>query len=292
MDDAIERSRQLRQDGLGSLLAYRAIIRSYSTESVEDELTEAEAPAPTAELLLLTTALRADIALRAGRWDEAIGWFQRSSEQLRSIPGSIPINTPCWLPWVLAAAGRQREAAAALAEARMVPEHAWYAFRAVLATGAEALLAQDPDGIDSAIGPASGQWPIDTAALRVIAAHVLGGPHRTRWLREALDAYQAAGATLDANRVRKALREAGGAVPRRRSTARQVPPVLASAGVTAREVEVLRLVGLGLPNAEIARRLYVSVRTVEAHVSSLLAKLMARNRAELARRSASLGLDT
>jgi DNA-binding CsgD family transcriptional regulator len=291
VDDAIERSRLLCQDGLGSLLAYRAIIRSYSTESVEDELTEAEAPAPTAELLLLTAALRADIALRAGRWDEAIGWLQRTSEQLRSIPGSIPINAPCWLPWALAAAGRKRDAAAALVEAKMMPEHAWYAFRAVLAAGAEALLAEDPDGIDSAIGPASGQWPIDTAALRVIAAHVLGGPHRTRWLREALDAYQAVGATLDADRARKALREAGGAVPRRRRTT-DVPPTLASAGVTEREVEVLRLVGLGLPNAEIAHRLYVSVRTVEAHVSSLLSKLAARNRAELARRGASLGLDS
>ena len=291
VDDAIERSRELRQDGVGSLLAYRAIIRSYSMESVEDELTEAEAPAPTAGLLLLTAALRADIALRAGRWDEAIGWLQRASEQLRSIPGAIPLNAPCWLPWVLAAAGRKREAAAALVEAKTMPDRAWYAFRAVLVTGAEALLAQDPDGIDSAIGPASSQWPIDTAALRVIAAHVLGGPHRTRWLREALDAYEAAGAALDADRVRKALREAGGAVPRRRRTA-GVPPALASAGVTAREVEVLRLVGLGLPNAEIAHRLYVSVRTVEAHVSSLLAKLTARNRAELARRSGSLGLDS
>ena len=38
---------------------------------------------------------------------------------------------------------------------------------------------------------------------------------------------------------------------------------------------MLRLVGDGLPNAEIAQRLYVSVRTVEAHVSSLLTKLQA-----------------
>ena len=45
---------------------------------------------------------------------------------------------------------------------------------------------------------------------------------------------------------------------------------------------MLRLLGDGLPNAEIAPRLYVSVRTVEAHVSSLLAKLGARNRAQLA----------
>ena len=102
-----------------------------------------------------------------------------------------------------------------------------------------------------------------------------------RWLREALDLYDAAGASLEADRVRQALRDAGGAVPRRRRAAVPVPPNLAKHGVTAREAEVLRLIGQGLPNAEIAQRLYVSIRTVEAHTSSLLSKLNARSRAEL-----------
>ena len=70
-----------------------------------------------------------------------------------------------------------------------------------------------------------------------------------------------------------------------------IPAELAQAGVTAREVEVLRLIGRGLPNAEIGQRLYISVRTVEAHVSSLLNKLGARNRGELTLRSASIDFD-
>jgi DNA-binding NarL/FixJ family response regulator len=41
---------------------------------------------------------------------------------------------------------------------------------------------------------------------------------------------------------------------------------------------------------EIGERLYVSVRTAEKHVSSLLAKLGARNRADLARRAGSIDL--
>ena len=70
-----------------------------------------------------------------------------------------------------------------------------------------------------------------------------------------------------------------------------MPTELAAAGVTAREVEVLQLIGKGLPNAEIAQRLYVSVRTVEAHVSSLLGKLAARNRGELTLRTTSIDFD-
>jgi DNA-binding NarL/FixJ family response regulator len=60
-----------------------------------------------------------------------------------------------------------------------------------------------------------------------------------------------------------------------------VPPSLRAAGVTAREAEVLTLVAEGLSNHEIAERLFVSVRTVETHVSRLLAKLAATDRTRL-----------
>jgi predicted ATPase/class 3 adenylate cyclase/DNA-binding CsgD family transcriptional regulator len=54
-------------------------------------------------------------------------------------------------------------------------------------------------------------------------------------------------------------------------------------GVTPKEGEVLELLGEHLTNAEIAARLYVSERTVESHVSSLLRKFQVANRHELAR---------
>ncbi|MFI5531713.1 response regulator [Kitasatospora sp. NPDC051853] len=52
--------------------------------------------------------------------------------------------------------------------------------------------------------------------------------------------------------------------------------------LTAREREVLALVGAGLPNAGIARRLHVVEGTVKAHVSSVLARLGVANRAAAA----------
>ena len=53
-------------------------------------------------------------------------------------------------------------------------------------------------------------------------------------------------------------------------------------GVTRREAEVLDALGDRLTNAEIASRLYLSGRTVESHVSSLLRKLGVTSRLELA----------
>jgi DNA-binding NarL/FixJ family response regulator len=52
-------------------------------------------------------------------------------------------------------------------------------------------------------------------------------------------------------------------------------------GITAREREVLRLIGQGLSNTEIAGHLVISMATVKTHVGQLLAKLHARDRAQL-----------
>ncbi len=57
-----------------------------------------------------------------------------------------------------------------------------------------------------------------------------------------------------------------------------------------RELEVLRMIALGLTNAEIGERLFVSVRTIETHRSHIHQKLNVRTRAELVRRAREAGL--
>jgi DNA-binding NarL/FixJ family response regulator len=54
-----------------------------------------------------------------------------------------------------------------------------------------------------------------------------------------------------------------------------------SGRLTAREIEVLTHIGRGLSNDQIAAHLTISVKTVKTHVSHLLTKLAARDRAQL-----------
>ncbi|GGB82884.1 LuxR family transcriptional regulator [Knoellia flava TL1] len=61
-----------------------------------------------------------------------------------------------------------------------------------------------------------------------------------------------------------------------------VAPVQPIEPITDREEEVLALVARGRTNAEIAAELYVGLSTVKTHVASLMTKLGARNRVEIA----------
>jgi DNA-binding NarL/FixJ family response regulator len=62
------------------------------------------------------------------------------------------------------------------------------------------------------------------------------------------------------------------------------------AGLTSREVEVLGLVAEGLTNAQVAHRLFLSPRTVEAHLASIYHKLGVSSRAAATRFALEHGL--
>lgn len=67
-------------------------------------------------------------------------------------------------------------------------------------------------------------------------------------------------------------------------------PESAASDLSERETDVLRLIALGHTNAEIAEKLYISVRTVETHRAHIQQKLGVSSRAELVRSALSRGL--
>jgi DNA-binding NarL/FixJ family response regulator len=95
--------------------------------------------------------------------------------------------------------------------------------------------------------------------------------------REALAIFEQLGAGAAAQDLRRRMRAIGvRKVPRgARASTRRDPH-----GLTRREAEILSLMSAGLRNAAIARRLFLSTRTVDHHVSAILTKLGVRSRVE------------
>jgi DNA-binding CsgD family transcriptional regulator len=119
--------------------------------------------------------------------------------------------------------------------------------------------------------------PYRTAQTRLMLAQVLG--HRDREVagaeaRTALAIFEDLGASRDADAAAALMRALGIKAARTgpKNTGR----------LTGREQEVLALLGEGLSNPEIARRLFLSRKTVEHHVARILSKLGLRGRAEAA----------
>lgn len=106
-------------------------------------------------------------------------------------------------------------------------------------------------------------------------------------LRRSLEILERLGAVPLAGMVRRKLRAGGvrGIARGAQARHRQNPQ-----GLTTRELAVLALVTQGLRNADIARRLFVSEKTVDHHVSAILGKLGVRSRGEAAAAAHRLGL--
>ena len=130
---------------------------------------------------------------------------------------------------------------------------------------------------------ATAQMPGEVAAVRLELARLAAGDRPTVAIAEAkaaltvLDDIGDRRRADDAAALLRSLGATGQPGPKRRTT------------LTRREEEVLDLIGHGLTNAEIGERLFISPKTVEHHVTRLLAKLGLRSRAEAAAHVARAG---
>ncbi len=139
----------------------------------------------------------------------------------------------------------------------------------------------------------SGRWDEAADWWRVRGSGYQGGlvaalSGNERMVRSALETFGGVDAPAAAARVRTQLRASGArGVPRGPR-----PRTVESGGLTPRQVEVLRLLSEGLTNAEIAAALVISRRTVDHHVSAVLARLGAANRVEAASLARARGFTT
>jgi DNA-binding CsgD family transcriptional regulator/tetratricopeptide (TPR) repeat protein len=155
---------------------------------------------------------------------------------------------------------------------------------------AEAVVAGRAGDVDAALGLllrgdevlADVSW-FRHCAHRLVAEAALadGWGDPVAWLTDALRFFDRNGDQRLASACRSLLRKAGAPVPRRRAEEVVSSAPLRALGLTARELEVLRLLGEGLSNKDIGARLYLSPRTVERHIASLTAKAGVSRRSEL-----------
>ena len=111
------------------------------------------------------------------------------------------------------------------------------------------------------------------AALRAGASGFLTKEVEPRDLRKAIEAVASGEALLSPSVTRRVVATFAG-----RPTPRASPPVTE---LTAREVEVVRLVAAGLDNVGVAARLVISPLTAKTHVTRALGKLGLRDRVQL-----------
>ena len=121
------------------------------------------------------------------------------------------------------------------------------------------------------------RMPFEVARTRLLLAGTLHDHDRDSAVAEAratLDGFEALGAASDADAAAGLLRSLGVRAARGGRGC--------GAELTRRERDVLELLGEGLSNRELAERLFLTRKTVEHHVRSVLSKLGLRSRAQAA----------
>jgi len=247
------------------------------------------------------TALIALGRLRVRRGDpgadellgEALELASRSGTLQRLAPVRCLRAEQAWLAGDLERAGAEAAAAFELAQRK---QHPWF-------LGELAYWRWQAGDLPAGIKPAAlaAPWALQIAGRWREAADAwtaLGCPYESARARmegdtaaqlAALETFERLGARPISERLRQQMRKDGvRGVPRgpRQATRDN------RAGLTAREMEVLRLVAEGCANSEIARRLSRSPRTVDHHLAAILEKLGAATRTEAVAAAYRLGVLT
>ena len=130
----------------------------------------------------------------------------------------------------------------------------------------------------------SGDWQGAANAWQALGcpyerASMLGWYGGASEQREALAVFEQLGAAPAAQMLRKQMRASGvQGIPRGSRISTRLDPH----GLTKREAEILQLLAQGLRNSAIAKKLFLSTKTVDHHVSSILTKLGVPSRAAAA----------
>jgi DNA-binding CsgD family transcriptional regulator len=291
-----EASRRFHLATLPMALIFQATAHAIRGEEqdMEARITEAVALAPDDQDVVGCAwgHCRATLSLLAGDLGQAHAQMATGAGLMLSSPATIaPPFLGLW-PLLGALLDRDAEQAAARVRAAHGTRHLMVA---ALLGYADAILAGRrgrPGDAEAAFAAADRQmgplmaWYRQYARRLAAEAALDGGwGEPVAWLREAAAYFAARGDDQVAAACRGLLRRAGAPVPRYRPG--ELPGRLRALGVTEREADVLKLVAQGLGNREIAERMFLSPRTVEKHVASLLAKTGLR-RAQLAGYSAGL----
>jgi ATP/maltotriose-dependent transcriptional regulator MalT len=216
----------------------------------------------------LAPLVRAELALDRG---DAAGAAHEAERALRRLPeAGVTERAPALEALVRArlAAGEPDAAREAAAQLRSIASRSGTPASAGAASFAEGVLAA-----------ATGSWEEarpafeDAVDLYARAGGRWEAAHARRQLARTLRALgHDEAAEREARAADEALRTLGASTTASEATK-------APAGLTAREVEVLRLVARGRSNQEIATELVLSVRTVERHIANIYDKIGASGRA-------------
>jgi DNA-binding CsgD family transcriptional regulator/tetratricopeptide (TPR) repeat protein len=283
-------SRRLRADRLfATAVCFQAIAHAELGNAEEAEKCAAQSLALAPDDLDVNAAVwgavRARAALLADDQDRLLETLERAADYLRRSPSVTP--TPSRGLWALVRTVAGQDGEGARAEAR--PSTVNWENRALLGY-AEAVdrgrrgRRREADEQLAVADRAMARLPWWQHRIRLLIADSAltdGWGDPIGWAREALPVFAGRGENRLASRCREVLRRAGAPVPRPGRGDTPVPASLRAAGVTSREVDVLRLLADGLTNTAIAQKLVLSPRTIETHVANLVAKTGVPNRAGL-----------